>query len=84
MGILAALLLYPLYHVSWQWALALMIPMLIDGFAQQLTVYESNNIKRLITGILFGVGFVTLLIASWVMTVRLGYRFGSELHGMSV
>ena len=34
----------------------LIIPMIIDGFVQLLTNYESNNIKRLLTGILFGIG----------------------------
>lgn len=30
----------------------------MDGFWQQLTAYESTNTKRLITGLLFGFGFV--------------------------
>lgn len=42
--------------------LALMAPMVIDGFVQLLTSYESKNYKRLITGILFGIAFVFFLI----------------------
>lgn len=32
----------------------LLFPMIIDGFIQLHTRYESNNLKRAITGILFG------------------------------
>lgn len=34
--------------------LLLMVPLIIDGSVQKLTSYESGNIRRLITGILFG------------------------------
>ena len=34
----------------------LIIPMIIDGYLQLLTSYLSNNLLRLITGILFGIG----------------------------
>lgn len=40
----------------------LMIPMLLDGFIQLLTSYESRNIRRLWTGILFGIAFIFFLI----------------------
>ena len=32
------------------------VPMIIDGYLQLLTSYLSNNLLRLITGILFGIG----------------------------
>lgn len=38
------------------------IVMAIDGLLQYLTPYTSNNIKRLFTGILSGIGFIWLLI----------------------
>lgn len=40
----------------------LMLPMVLDGFLQLLTSYQSGNIRRLLTGILFGVAFVFFLI----------------------
>lgn len=40
----------------------LMLPMVFDGFLQLLTSYESGNIRRLLTGILFGVAFVFFFI----------------------
>lgn len=38
--------------------LAMMVPLIFDGFLQRLTSYESGNIRRLITGILFGAAFI--------------------------
>ena len=37
----------------------LMIPLIMDGSIQYFTTYKSNNIKRLITGILYGYSFVS-------------------------
>ena len=42
--------------------LVLMIPLVFDGFLQRLTSYESGNIRRLITGILFGIALIFALI----------------------
>lgn len=43
--------------------LCIMIPMFLDGTIQFYTDYLSNNIKRLITGLLFGFGFLQILCA---------------------
>jgi uncharacterized membrane protein len=56
-GILISSLLYSIISNVYLWLL-LMIPLLIDGMIQKRTDYRSNNIKRLLTGILFGPGFV--------------------------
>ncbi|MBQ6819964.1 MAG: DUF2085 domain-containing protein [Clostridium sp.] len=56
----------------------LMIPMLIDGFVQAFTSYESNNIRRVITGILFGYAFLYLIISSTVFTYQLGKIFKAK------
>ena len=42
--------------------LVMMIPLVFDGFLQKLTSYESGNIRRLITGILFGIALIFALI----------------------
>lgn len=44
------------------WVLLLMAPMLLDGFVQLLTRYESGNYRRLFTGFLFGVALVFAFI----------------------
>ena len=42
--------------------LVMMIPLIFDGFLQRLTSYESGNIRRIITGILFGIALIFALI----------------------
>lgn len=49
---------YPSFWI----AALMMLPLVIDGFTQRLTAYESTNIRRLFTGILFGIAFVFMLI----------------------
>ena len=44
------------------YVIILMIPMLFDGFLQLLTSYESGNLRRLFTGMLFGVAFDGVLV----------------------
>ncbi len=57
-------------------ACLMMLPLVADGFTQKLTAYESNNIRRLWTGILFGIAFIFMFIyfhrtcvriAAWIL-----------------
>lgn len=50
----------------------LMIPLILDGFIQLLTNYESTNLKRFITGLLFGYSLLSLFIISNVFVFKLG------------
>lgn len=43
-------------------ACLMMLPLVVDGFVQRLTAYESNNLRRLWTGILFGIAFIFMFI----------------------
>ena len=43
----------------------LCLPLIVDGFTQLLTPYESNNITRPITGIGFGIGLGVLISAAY-------------------
>lgn len=54
----------------------MMLPLVVDGFTQRLTEYESNNLRRLWTGILFGIAFIFMFIyfhracihiAAWIL-----------------
>lgn len=45
-----------------RYVILMMIPLVVDGFVQRLTSYESTNIRRLITGILFGIAFIFAFI----------------------
>ncbi|MGN0384563.1 MAG: DUF2085 domain-containing protein [Lachnospiraceae bacterium] len=40
----------------------LIVPMAIDGTIQLLTKYNSNNLKRFITGFAAGIGFIWIII----------------------
>ena len=53
-------------------SLAMLVPMVIDGFVQLKTSYESNNPRRLWTGLLFGYGFYSLLAWEMVFAFHLG------------
>lgn len=44
------------------YVLLLMVPMVFDGFLQLLTPYESGNIRRLLTGMVFGLAFIFFLV----------------------
>ena len=46
---------------SWQMCLAMLLPMVIDGSVQLIGKYESNNLKRVISGILFGFSFIFII-----------------------
>lgn len=57
-------------------ACVLTIPLVVDGFTQRLTAYESNNMRRLWTGILFGIALIFMFIyfhrtcvhiAAWIL-----------------
>ena len=44
-------------------SLLAVIPLMIDGMIQRYTEYESDNLRRLITGILYGFGAMSFFIA---------------------
>lgn len=46
-----------------------MVPMVIDGVFQLKTSYISTNVKRFFSGLIFGYGFLSLLIlfVKWVL-----------------
>lgn len=42
--------------------ITMLLPLIIDGFIQAKTKYISTNFKRFVTGIIFGIAIVILLI----------------------
>ena len=56
-----------------------LIPMIADGLLQSLTRYESSNLKRFITGLLFGYGFISIIIISTNMAFGFGIKIGEYL-----
>ena len=78
-GILAALAAYWLWHPGIPAALALLVPMAADGGLQALTPYESGNLRRLVTGLLFGYGLTALFLISTAWAFRFGMGIGASL-----
>ncbi len=76
LGIVCSCICFCFFQLSVIVNIILLIPLIVDGFIQFKTSYESNNIKRLITGCLFGYGFFNLLLLSFVFIVNLGMKFG--------
>lgn len=54
---------------NYLWMLLCMLPMIVDGGIQFALKKESNNIRRLLTGILGGIGIVYLFISIHIFTV---------------
>ncbi|MCI7656497.1 DUF2085 domain-containing protein [Anaerotignum sp.] len=81
-GILAGIPVFFLMPAPPAWVLALfLLPLVADGCIQRLTAYESTNLRRLVTGILFGYGIMMLFLLSTAATLRMGYRVGSMWNG---
>lgn len=56
------LIISTIYLPSLLFSIIIMLPMLIDGFTQLLTPYESNNLRRLGTGLLFGYAASSIIV----------------------
>ncbi len=69
-GRLLAILLLPFFLLPLKTALlvlpVLMLPLPIDGLTQRFTKYRSNNLKRVITGILWGFSTFTFIFTGIV------------------
>ena len=60
--------------------LCLMVPMVADGLIQLKTSYKSTNLRRFVTGLLFGYALMALFLIASIATVRLGYRIGLSMQ----
>lgn len=57
----------------------LMVPMVLDGGIQMFTSYESGNIRRLITGMLFGFALTDVFLRSTAAVFRYGVALGERM-----
>lgn len=60
------------------YALLLWIPMMIDGGLQTLGILESTNMRRIMTGGLFGIGFMIVVLYIYQYLEKKIYRGGRE------
>ena len=67
------------YLPSWWLVLVLMVPMVVDGFIQLKTRYESTNLRRLLTGIPFGYSLVAMFVLFTKGLYDFGYWIGLKL-----
>lgn len=80
-GILAALIAIWFFRPPY-WAMAvIMLPMIADGLIQGFTRYESTNLRRLVTGILFGFGITMIALMFCIFVFKMGVLVGSGLRG---
>ena len=82
-GILFSFFLFLFVRPHFFVCFLLCIPLVVDGFAQKLTPYESTNAMRLFTGILFGIGLVGMVWSSTSFVYHIGLRFGLILNPKS-
>ncbi len=67
------------FYIPPFWVLCVMLlPLIIDGFAQQLTSYMSNNFKRVVTGFIFGYALASLFILSSIFAFEYGINIGKN------
>ena len=59
----------------------LLIPLVVDGFVQLLTKYESTNGKRFVTGVLFGYGLFMLFALHTIAIYEFGLKVAREQFG---
>lgn len=78
-GILAGLATWWAVHPPAGVAAVLLVPLIADGLLQLCTPYESGNLRRLATGLLFGYGLTVLLLTSLGWAYQWGFGFGKTL-----
>lgn len=72
MGILVSLFSCFFFRLSIPVSILILLPMIVDGFVQLKTSYESNNRRRFVTGFLFGYGLFMLFIITTIMAFQFG------------
>lgn len=73
-GILAGVLLFPFWAPPVWAAFLALLPLVVDGFTQRLTRYESTNPRRLVTGLAFGWGLYCLFAHSTLAAFFFGFH----------
>ena len=72
MGILVSLFSCFFFRLSIPVSILILLPMIVDGFVQLKTSYESNDRRRFVTGFLFGYGLFMLFIITTIMAFQFG------------
>ena len=78
-GLILALLTSWLFRPNTFILLIMLIPLIADGLIQLLSHYESTNLRRLLTGILFGYALIELFIISIIRAFQFGFKIGMQM-----
>lgn len=78
LGILLAMVVCLFFRCPVKLCVVLMVPMVLDGSIQLLSPYESQNVLRCVTGMLFGFGFWMLFVHSVVFVLTWSYQMGLQ------
>lgn len=70
-----AMIIFFIYPLSAGVSLVLSFVMFLDWFVQRTGIRESNNIRRLVTGLLGGYGFMTLQMYGYRFLLSLVFHF---------
>ncbi len=70
-GIACILSIYYIRFLNIIISFMFLIPMVADGLTQAYTKYRSNNFRRLMTGLLFGYGLISLVLNIILQVVTL-------------
>lgn len=73
LGYIAALLTAPFRSFSYYIAI-LMFPLAIDGTVQYFAKYESTNLKRIVTGILYGFAFTSIILQALKSAIKIIHK----------
>lgn len=74
-GYVVMLIMWYHWELAWQQDLLLAIPLILDGGTQYLRMRESTQRKRLLTGILCGVGVMDMEIKLLQMILEWGKSY---------
>ena len=75
-GILGSVIMFWFWKPNIITSLIMLLPLVLDGLIQALTKYESTNLRRLFTGILFGIGLASLFAQSTIIAFEFGMELG--------
>ena len=78
-GWVAGCATYFFTRIPLRWLVVMILPLIIDGTAQQLTKYDSRNTRRLVTGVLFGYGTMGVFLCSVAAAYMTGVKIGNAI-----
>lgn len=81
LGWILCLTTYWFVDISIPWLLLMIIPLMADGLIQHFTSYESGNLRRLFTGILFGYGTIAIFLYLSIIIYNIGLSVGKYIKG---